>query len=89
LAVLDHWRVINTCDEQTPDCFSRKNELVCLQLKSFTDQNYTSGRISLVGLGVDHGDLLELAGKFDVTDGPGASKQKARYIGGRWPGASI
>ncbi|XP_061701238.1 cytochrome b-c1 complex subunit 2, mitochondrial [Syngnathoides biaculeatus] len=53
------------------------------QLHSFVDDHFTTGRMAVVGLGVSHSDLKQLAERFlSVRSGAGAPAVKASYRGG-------
>ncbi|XP_026181604.1 ubiquinol-cytochrome c reductase core protein 2a [Mastacembelus armatus] len=53
------------------------------QLQSFVDDNFTSGRMALVGLGVNHSALREVGeGLLSVRSGAGAPVIKSVYRGG-------
>ncbi|XP_053708692.1 cytochrome b-c1 complex subunit 2, mitochondrial [Synchiropus splendidus] len=53
------------------------------KLESFVQDNFTSGRMALVGLGVDHAALRQVGESLlSVRTGPGASADKAVYRGG-------
>lgn len=45
---------------------------------------YSSGRMAVVGLGVDHDDLVEKASKFTPFSSSGVTPEKASYQGGRY-----
>ncbi|XP_061566923.1 cytochrome b-c1 complex subunit 2, mitochondrial [Cololabis saira] len=52
------------------------------QLKSFVEDNFTTGRMALVGLGVQHSKLRQLGEGLSVHIGEGAPVAKAVYRGG-------
>ncbi|MFT7817685.1 cytochrome b-c1 complex subunit 2, mitochondrial isoform X2 [Arapaima gigas] len=53
------------------------------QLLSFVQSNFTSARMALVGLGVDHAVLKQVGEQFfNVRSGTGAISTKAQYCGG-------
>ncbi|XP_068192393.1 ubiquinol-cytochrome c reductase core protein 2a isoform X2 [Antennarius striatus] len=55
----------------------------CKQLQSFTEDNFTAGRMALVGLGVKHSVLKQVGeGLLNVRSGGGAPQAKAVYRGG-------
>ena len=49
----------------------------------FVKNYYTSGRMALVGVGVDHDFLVAEANKFTPFDSTGATGAKAKYHGGQ------
>jgi len=52
-------------------------------MMSFVENNFTTGRMALVGLGVKHSDLRQLGeGVLSARTGPGAPGAKAEYRGG-------
>lgn len=51
-------------------------------LKSFVSEHYTSGNLALVGLGVDHGDLLAYAKKVLHNAGATPARTPAKYHSG-------
>ncbi|CAH1794749.1 unnamed protein product [Owenia fusiformis] len=51
-------------------------------LEDYMRNFYTSERMSLVGLGIDHDTLVSYASQFNPTDGPGLATEKAFYRGG-------
>ncbi|XP_043105982.1 cytochrome b-c1 complex subunit 2, mitochondrial [Puntigrus tetrazona] len=51
-------------------------------LQQFFSNNYTSGRMALVGLGVSHAALKKVGERFSVRTGTGAAGAKAVYRGG-------
>ncbi|XP_077476000.1 ubiquinol-cytochrome c reductase core protein 2a [Stigmatopora argus] len=53
------------------------------QLHSFVEDHFTTSRMAVVGLGVNHSDLKELGERFlSVRGGSGAPLAKASYRGG-------
>ncbi|KAJ8283952.1 hypothetical protein COCON_G00028020 [Conger conger] len=53
------------------------------QMHSFVQNNFTSGRMALVGLGVEHSVLTQVGEHFlNIRSGTGAAGSKARYHGG-------
>uniref|UniRef100_W5MNG0 Cytochrome b-c1 complex subunit 2, mitochondrial n=1 Tax=Lepisosteus oculatus TaxID=7918 RepID=W5MNG0_LEPOC len=53
------------------------------QLHSFVQNNFTSARMALVGLGVDHAQLKQVGEQFlNIRGGGGAAGAKAAYRGG-------
>ncbi|KAJ8253863.1 hypothetical protein COCON_G00204750 [Conger conger] len=53
------------------------------QLHTFVQNNFTSARMALVGLGVDHSVLRQVGEQFlNVRSGTGVSGAKAQYRGG-------
>lgn len=55
----------------------------CTQLQSFVEDNFTTGRMALVGLGVKHSVLRQMGeGLLSVRGGAGAPAAKAIYRGG-------
>uniref|UniRef100_G3P584 Ubiquinol-cytochrome c reductase core protein 2 n=1 Tax=Gasterosteus aculeatus aculeatus TaxID=481459 RepID=G3P584_GASAC len=68
------------------------NSLYCPQhmLHQFVQNNFTSSRMALVGLGVDHTVLTQVGEQFlNIRSGAGATGAAAQYRGGeiRLPGA--
>ena len=59
--------------------------LWCVQLAAFVSSNYTSGNMSIVGVGVDQEDLLQLVKKYfgKVASGNGPSVQNSVFHGGK------
>jgi ubiquinol-cytochrome c reductase core subunit 2 len=53
-------------------------------LESFVKSHYVSGNAVVAGLGVDHGTLVKLAEKMNITQGntPTTDATKAKYYGG-------
>ncbi|KAM6905276.1 ubiquinol-cytochrome c reductase core protein 2a [Xenentodon cancila] len=51
-------------------------------LKSFVEDNFTTGRMALVGLGVQHSKLRQVGEGLSVHSGAGAPVAKAVYRGG-------
>uniref|UniRef100_A0A8C7YTX0 Ubiquinol-cytochrome c reductase core protein 2b n=1 Tax=Oryzias sinensis TaxID=183150 RepID=A0A8C7YTX0_9TELE len=61
------------------------------QLHQFVQNNFTSARMALVGLGVDHDVLKQVGEQFlNIRSGAGSAGAKAQYRGGevRLPGTS-
>ncbi|XP_004071490.1 cytochrome b-c1 complex subunit 2, mitochondrial [Oryzias latipes] len=52
------------------------------QLQSFVGDHFTTGRIALVGLGVNHSNLRKVAEGLSVRSGAGAPVARALYRGG-------
>nr|XP_028561618.1 cytochrome b-c1 complex subunit 2, mitochondrial [Podarcis muralis] len=53
------------------------------QLHQFVQNNFTSGRMALVGLGVSHSDLKQIGEHFlNIRSGSGSAGEKAKYRGG-------
>ncbi|XP_035262821.1 cytochrome b-c1 complex subunit 2, mitochondrial isoform X1 [Anguilla anguilla] len=53
------------------------------QMLSFVQNNFTSGRMALVGLGVEHSVLTQVGEQFlNIRSGIGAAGKKAQYHGG-------
>ncbi|KAH0631919.1 hypothetical protein JD844_019822, partial [Phrynosoma platyrhinos] len=53
------------------------------QLHQFVQNNFTSARMALVGLGVSHSDLKQVGEQFlNIRSGAGLSGEKAKYRGG-------
>lgn len=51
-------------------------------LRDYMAQNYTSSRVALVGVGVDHDQLLQYSKQLTMPVGTGAEAQKAVFGGG-------
>ncbi|KAJ7409373.1 Cytochrome b-c1 complex subunit 2, mitochondrial [Willisornis vidua] len=61
----------------------RVGKITSEQLHHFVQNNFTSGRMALVGIGVKHSDLKQVAEQFlNIRSGAGASGAKAVYRGG-------
>ncbi|NWT06147.1 QCR2 protein, partial [Mionectes macconnelli] len=61
----------------------RVGKITSEQLHHFVQNNFTSGRMALVGIGVKHSDLKKVAEQFlNIRSGAGASGAKAVYRGG-------
>uniref|UniRef100_A0A8C9TAI2 Ubiquinol-cytochrome c reductase core protein 2b n=1 Tax=Scleropages formosus TaxID=113540 RepID=A0A8C9TAI2_SCLFO len=55
------------------------------QLHSFVQNNFTSARMALVGLGVEHAVLKQVGEQFlNIRSGTGAVRAKAQYCGGEF-----
>ncbi|ETE58508.1 Cytochrome b-c1 complex subunit 2, mitochondrial, partial [Ophiophagus hannah] len=53
------------------------------QLHEYVQNNFTSGRMALVGLGVSHADLKQVGEQFlNIRSGAGMAGEKAKYRGG-------
>ncbi|XP_053132363.1 cytochrome b-c1 complex subunit 2, mitochondrial [Hemicordylus capensis] len=53
------------------------------QLHQFVQNNFTSARMALVGLGVSHSDLKQVGEQFlNIRSGSGSAGEKAKYRGG-------
>ncbi|XP_062820508.1 cytochrome b-c1 complex subunit 2, mitochondrial [Anolis carolinensis] len=53
------------------------------QLHQFVQNNFTSARMALVGLGVSHSDLKQVGEQFlNIRSGAGLAGEKAKYRGG-------
>ncbi|KAI1895972.1 hypothetical protein AGOR_G00090020 [Albula goreensis] len=53
------------------------------QMHSFVQNNFTSSRMALIGLGVDHSVLRQVGEQFlNIRGGAGAAGKKAQYRGG-------
>ncbi|KAJ8413709.1 hypothetical protein AAFF_G00082160 [Aldrovandia affinis] len=53
------------------------------QMHSFVQNNFTSARMALIGLGVDHSVLSQVGEQFlNIRGGAGTSGKKAQYRGG-------
>uniref|UniRef100_A0A8D0GJI7 Ubiquinol-cytochrome c reductase core protein 2 n=1 Tax=Sphenodon punctatus TaxID=8508 RepID=A0A8D0GJI7_SPHPU len=58
-------------------------KLTSEQLHQFVQNNFTSARMALVGLGVSHSDLKQVGEQFlNIRSGAGSSGAKASYRGG-------
>jgi ubiquinol-cytochrome c reductase core subunit 2 len=53
-----------------------------LQLQHYVQSLFTTNRTAVVGVGVDHGDLLCFAQNLSLESGAGPSDSTARYTGG-------
>lgn len=53
------------------------------QLHQFVQSNFTSSRMAMVGLGVNHSDLKQVGEQFlNIRSGSGSPGEKAKYRGG-------
>ena len=52
------------------------------QLMHYIKNNYTTGRLALVGIGVDHDQLVAQAKQISPFSGAGIPENKAKYTGG-------
>ena len=50
-------------------------------LKEFRNQNLTANRLSVIGVGIRHDDLVRIADQYRLPAGQ-LNRQKAKYIGG-------
>ncbi|CAF0830809.1 unnamed protein product [Brachionus calyciflorus] len=50
-------------------------------LEDFRRTNFTANRLTLVGLGINHDDLIRYADQFRLPTGQSASRQQAKYYG--------
>ncbi|POI22097.1 hypothetical protein CIB84_014156, partial [Bambusicola thoracicus] len=60
----------------------RIGKITSEQLHHFVQNNFTSARMALVGIGVKHSDLKQVAEQFlNIRSGAGTSSAKAAYRG--------
>ncbi|XP_064626076.1 cytochrome b-c1 complex subunit 2, mitochondrial-like [Lineus longissimus] len=52
------------------------------QIADYVNNHYTAGRMALVGIGIEHDDLLHYAKHFNPTSGPGVPTAPAKFSGG-------
>ena len=50
-------------------------------IRDFRNQNLTANRLSLIGVGIRHDDLVRIADQYKLPAGQ-LNRQKAKYIGG-------
>jgi ubiquinol-cytochrome c reductase core subunit 2 len=53
-----------------------------VQLQHYVQSRFTTNRAAVVGVGVDHGDLVCFAQNLDLESGAGPSDSAAKYSGG-------
>jgi ubiquinol-cytochrome c reductase core subunit 2 len=53
-----------------------------VQLQHFVQSHFTTNRTAVIGVGVDHGDLLCFAQNLALESGAGPSDSAAKYSGG-------
>ncbi len=52
-------------------------------LHAFRARNFTANRLTLVGVGINHDDLVRHAGVFRLPTEAGAARQPAKYLGSK------
>jgi ubiquinol-cytochrome c reductase core subunit 2 len=66
--------------------FFQKNSIfmyyTALQLQHYVQNLFTTNRAAVIGVGVDHGDLLCFAQNLALESGAGPGESAAKYSGG-------
>jgi ubiquinol-cytochrome c reductase core subunit 2 len=57
--------------------------LLPFQIAEYVNNHYTTGRMALVGMGIEHDDLLHYAKQFNPASGPGVPTAPAKFSGGK------
>ena len=87
--VINQYRVNfqNWCHQRMNDSATTRLVLLLSQLSEFVSANYTSGNMSIVGVGVGQEELLQLVKKYfnkGARPGKGPAIEKAAFHSGEW-----